>query len=84
MNVVFEVDRTKKVKVAEETVNTIESKDPVDGLVNTPVADVPVKDKGIDEKARLQGILTDAGIDFSKQLGVAKLQALVDGIPVAE
>ena len=33
------------------------------------------------EKAELQKVLTDAGVEFSPQLGVKKLQALVDGLP---
>lgn len=33
------------------------------------------------EKAELQKVLTDAGVEFSKQLGVKKLQELVDGLP---
>ena len=42
------------------------------------VVDATVVDSG--KKEELQAILDEAGIEYSKQLGVKKLQALVDGL----
>jgi hypothetical protein len=42
-----------------------------------------VKEIELSEKDVLQKILTDAGVEFNKTLGVAKLQILVDELEEA-
>ena len=76
MNVVFEVDRTKKAVVAETPV--------VDAPVADPVADLVVTPVVVDKKDELRKILDDAGVDYGSRLGEAKLQLLVDALPEAD
>ena len=47
-----------------------------------PAVSQPKADTSAEEKARLQAVLTEAGVEFKPQHGIAKLQALVDNIEV--
>lgn len=98
MNVVYEVgtkahreaqskltgnkpDVTKNVD-ANQDLESLVLKDKVAGSQATP--DAPASSADDELKLSLQKTLNDAGVDFSPRLGVAKLQALVDGLSKPE
>ena len=70
MNIKFEYGRNHEMDTVKETKK---DKAPTEAQLKKIANEA--------EKTRLQGILTEAGVEFNGTLGVAKLQALVDAIP---
>jgi len=69
MNIKFEIGRSHDM---DTTKTKKEKKD------KAPTEAELKKIANAEEKTRLQGILTEAGVEFNGTLGVTKLQALVD------
>ena len=80
MEVLFEVGR----KNPQGMVAKQPSAEKKEVVAKTPTKSKPSKEEVEAEKKRLHAILDEAGVSYTKTLGVPKLQALVDEIQPAK